>query len=329
MNVKHLLLAAGFAATGVSRADQNLETAFRRNGDSVVAVFEDQRAILQRSSAVIQEGWKKLVYGTVVSEDGFILTKASEISGRGTVSVTIDAKSYPDARVVATDPVWDVALIKIDATGLLPVVFSTAEPSQGTWVVANGVTTRARRRALVGIISANTREIPASGGAALGVVFKEGKKLVIEEVTEKSGAASAGLKPGDQIVAIGGTPVAKSAEVSDQLKDAKAGSSLKVTYRRDGKEQTVEVTLAARGEIVQEETRNDQMSGDFSPRRSGFPRVIQHDVLAARDSVGGPLLDLDGHCVGMNIARADRAQSFAIPAAELKELTAALIARAK
>ena len=67
------------------------------------------------------------------------------------------------------------------------------------------------------------------------------------------------------------------------------------------------------------------MSGDYSQRRTGFPRVIQHDILGRKDSVGGPLLDLNGRCVGMTIARADRAQSFAIPASDLKALAEKLI----
>jgi S1-C subfamily serine protease len=36
--------------------------------------------------------------------------------------------------------------------------------------------------------------------------------------------------------------------------------------------------------------------------------------------VGGPLLDLDGKCIGMNIARVNRSETFAIPAAELQLL---------
>ena len=75
--------------------------------------------------------------------------------------------------------------------------------------------------------------------------------------------------------------------------------------------------------------RNDQMSGEYSPRRSGFPRVIQHDILGSRHVQGGPLLDLDGRCVGMNIARANRAESFAIPVVELKQLAETLVKQIK
>ena len=64
---------------------------------------------------------------------------------------------------------------------------------------------------------------------------------------------------------------------------------------------------------------------DFSRRRSGFPRIIQHDILGSSRVTGGPLLDLQGRCIGMNIARANRAESFAIPVEELREIAERLI----
>ena len=95
---------------------------------------------------------------------------------------------------------------------------------------------------------------------------------------------------------------------------------VKITYRRGKEEITAEVRLAARGEMFTDQmNRNDMMSGDFSKRRSGFPRVLQHDILGSSKIVGGPLLDLDGRCLGMNIARANRAESFAIPVEDLKD----------
>jgi serine protease Do len=56
--------------------------------------------------------------------------------------------------------------------------------------------------------------------------------------------------------------------------------------------------------------------------------VIQHDILGSSRITGGPLLDLDGRCIGMNIARANRAESFAIPVEELREIAGRLIQQA-
>jgi serine protease Do len=312
-------------------AQQNLESAYRTTGTEVVAAFESQRQVLQKSSAVILDGRKESGYGVVISEDGYILTKASEVMEVKSPAVTVDQTKYSDVRILAIDPTWDVALLKVPATDLVPVVYApTSAVPQGSWVVANGATSRTNRRLLAGIVSAKIREIPAAGGAALGVVMNpKSKQLEVDEVNEKSGAHEAGLQKGDVIQAIEGKKVSKIEEIGEALKDHKAGSAVKVTYRRQGEVKTVEVRLAARAELFTEQaSRNDQMSGEFSPRRSGFPRVLQHDILGSRTVQGGPLLDLDGRCIGMNIARANRAESFAIPVEDLKEIAARLMKQA-
>lgn len=324
-NPKALALILCLAAWPAS-ADQNLETAYRRNGDAITSIFSSEQDVLQRSSAVLQEGRRHLAYGVVISPDGFILTKASEIEKASELNAIIDTTPYSGARIVAVDSLWDVALVKVTAENLQPVSFASGEPAQGTWVVANGATSRTKRRVLPGIISANAREIPAAGGAALGLILKEGgKTLEIEQLTPNGGAAEAGLQKGDVIRAIDGRKLSKRSDLTDFMKERKAGSTVKVTIQRGGKELTLEVRLKARGEMSDQQSRNDQMSGQYSHRRTGFPRVLQHDILGARDSVGGPVIDLDGRCVGMNIARADRAQSFAIPAKEVQEIAARLM----
>lgn len=310
---------------------QSLESAYRTTGTAVVAAFETQRKVLQTSSAVMLEGRKEIGYGVVISADGLILAKASEVATVAGLAVTVDETTYPEVKVLAVDPTWDVVLLKVEASGLQPVVYAeTSGLPQGTWVVANGATTRTARRLLAGIVSAKTREIPASGGAALGVILNpKAKGLEIDDVNDKSGAKEAGLKKGDVILTIEGKKVRKIEEIGEILKDRKAGSTVKMTFRREGKEITADVRLAARGEMFTDQmNRNDQMSGDFSPRRSGFPRVMQHDILGSRQVQGGPLLDLDGKCVGMNIARANRAESFAIPVEDLKEIAARLVKQA-
>ena len=314
-----------------SAGQQSLESNFRTTGATVVAAFESQRQVLQTSSAVMLNGRKEIGYGVVVSADGYVLTKASEIAEVKALSVTVDQRNYPQAKVLLVDSVWDVALLKVEASGLVPVVYApTSAVPQGSWVVANGATTRTNRRALAGIISAKIREIPAAGGAALGVTLNPKSKLLeIDGVNEKSGAKEAGLQKGDVILTIEGRKVGKIEEIGEILKDRKEGSTVKVTYRRNKEEKTVDVRLAARSELFTDQmTRNDQMSGKFSTRRSGFPRVMQHDILGSSDVEGGPLLDLEGHCVGMNIARANRAENYAIPVEDLKEIAARMMKQA-
>ena len=170
MNANWILLSIIYGLALPALGQQSLDSAYRTTGTAVLAAFEPQRKVLQTSSAVLLDGRKEIGYGVVISSEGLILAKASEVDLVVGLSVTVDQTTYRDVKVLAEDPLWDVVLLKIEASGLVPVVFaSTSDLAQGTWVVANGATTRTTRRALAGIISAKSREIPASGGAALGV----------------------------------------------------------------------------------------------------------------------------------------------------------------
>ena len=65
--------------------------------------------------------------------------------------------------------------------------------------------------------------------------------------------------------------------------------------------------------------RNDRMSGKVSVRRTGFKRVIQHEVSLGPLDMGGPLFDLEGRLIGINIAKANRVEFFAIPISDIRE----------
>ena len=58
--------------------------------------------------------------------------------------------------------------------------------------------------------------------------------------------------------------------------------------------------------------------GPFSDRRFGFHQVISHDSVIDPEQCGGPLVDLEGNVLGINIARAMRVASFAIPLHEVE-----------
>lgn len=308
-------------------AQQSLETTFRITGETVIAAFSPQAEVIQKCSAVFYDGRDEIAYGVVLSEDGYLFTKASEIEGISDLSVRVDKESYKAVEVVKIDSRWDVALVKLDAEGLEPAVFAeSSDLAQGTWVVVNGATSRLKRRVLAGVISATAREIPADGGVVLGIELTTDKdKLVIKAVTEGGGAETAGILDGDIVVSVDGVEVKDLEGLVEVLEGKKDGEKVKISLIRDDEPIELEVELSARGEVFEQLNRNDQMSGDYSKRRSGFPRVIQHDILANNQTMGGPVINLEGRVVGMNIARANRAETFAIPVEELRELAESMI----
>ena len=82
---------------------------------------------------------------------------------------------------------------------------------------------------------------PEKKRGSLGVALGEG--AVIMAVMPNSGAEKAGLKPGDTIVRLADRPVKEREDFAAVLANKAAGDKVRVTFLRDGKEQTVEVTL--------------------------------------------------------------------------------------
>ncbi|HBE96735.1 MAG TPA: hypothetical protein DDW68_06150, partial [Verrucomicrobiales bacterium] len=60
--------------------------------------------------------------------------------------------------------------------------------------------------------------------------------------------------------------------------------------------------------------------GKLSKRRNDFPRTLYHDQVLKPQNCGAPLINRKGEVVGLNIARALRHRSLAIPAKTVNEV---------
>lgn len=74
----------------------------------------------------------------------------------------------------------------------------------------------------------------------------EGPGVKVEAVVPGSPAERAGVKPGDVLLKLDGTDVASLRDYSERLKAARPGQTVRATFRRDGKEIDLDVTLAER-----------------------------------------------------------------------------------
>lgn len=100
--------------------------------------------------------------GTVISSDGCILTTYQAIKDAKNIKVTTDGKEYP-AKVVGKDKFSDLAVIKIDAKGLIPAKLgNSATIRPGDWAIAMGSPFGFNNTVTLGIISAVSREVPIS-----------------------------------------------------------------------------------------------------------------------------------------------------------------------
>jgi len=96
--------------------------------------------------------------GFIVSEDGYILTNNHVVDQADEVRVILtDERSY-EAEIVGTDPQTDVAVLKIEATGLQPATLGDSDSlSVGQWVVAAGSPLGLSSTITAGIVSATGR----------------------------------------------------------------------------------------------------------------------------------------------------------------------------
>ncbi len=105
--------------------------------------------------------------GFIITSDGLILTNkhvVSDANAEYTV-FTSDGKDYK-AKIMATDAYNDLAVIKIEATGLPVVELGDSDKLEtGQWVIAIGnALAEFQNSVTVGVISAKDRAITASGG---------------------------------------------------------------------------------------------------------------------------------------------------------------------
>ena len=96
--------------------------------------------------------------GVIVSPEGYILTNNHVVDGATEVRVTLNDRREFKARVIGTDPKTDVAVLKIDAPNLQPVVIGDSDRLQvGDYVLAVGNPFGLGKTVTMGIVSAMGR----------------------------------------------------------------------------------------------------------------------------------------------------------------------------
>jgi serine protease Do len=97
--------------------------------------------------------------GFILSSDGFIMTNAHVVEGADEVMVTLTDKREFKARIVGADKRTDVAVVKIQATGLPAVkVGDVSRLRVGEWVMAIGSPFGLENTVTAGIVSAKQRD---------------------------------------------------------------------------------------------------------------------------------------------------------------------------
>ncbi len=97
--------------------------------------------------------------GFILSADGFVMTNAHVVDGADQVMVTLPDKREYKARIVGSDKRTDVAVVKIEATGLPAVkIGDVSRLKVGEWVMAIGSPFGLENTVTAGIVSAKQRD---------------------------------------------------------------------------------------------------------------------------------------------------------------------------
>lgn len=102
--------------------------------------------------------------GVLISSDGYILTNNHVVEDAVKVSVTLNNKREYEAEVIGTDPDADLALIKIEDSGLPYLRFANSDDVRiGEWVIAVGNPFNLTSTVTAGIVSAKARNLAILG----------------------------------------------------------------------------------------------------------------------------------------------------------------------
>jgi serine protease DegQ len=266
--------------------------------------------------------------GVVWNADGVVVTNNHVVEGLDKVVVVYADGKRADGKVLATDPLSDLAVVQTDRKDAPPATFATAVPPVGSLAIALGNPLGFENSATAGIISGSHRAIPGaasqapglvdlvqtdaaispgnSGGALVGSdtkvigvnvayippsagsvsigfaipaptvtdvvdqLLKNGRAqhaylgvlpepltpeiveqfgipvsegALVVEVPKGSPADKAGIQPGDVITGIDDAPVSTVEDLLGALRQHKPGDKVSVKVVRDGKEQTIDVTV--------------------------------------------------------------------------------------
>ena len=332
-----------------TRSDEPVRTRF------VSGTSPDGRLAVQRSAPLrpvadaalrsmfrVMRNGGAVAVATRIDDAGHAVAKASLLPDRSVGAAValqdaagVDATAY----VVGIDPRLDLAVLAIDggpATGVELAWNGAVEPGavllsprfgpNGPALGFAAIEERESDREPWGGPYLGVRSEPLEPADARELGLKVG--LRVDEVVPGSAAAEAGVRVGDVIASIDGRPLGGRTALRRAILQREIGDRVELGIIREGERLQVAATLARREDAPgARPARRGNTTTPISEVSTGFGRVLAHDANVWPEQVGGPVLDLDGHVVGINIARFDRTATHALPAATVRDAVRRLLQR--
>jgi serine protease Do len=336
--LRDLFIAAGLLAFGLPTASAQFyrverPDAYLRDNAKMKALVKPILADVSKSVVKILSDKKEICLGTVVGRDGWIITKYSELRGDNLLVKFKDGREFIP-KIVGVEDNHDIAMLKIDAKDLPTIEWRDSKTAKlGHFVLSAGIDSDPLA---IGVVSVLTRPMKTidypvanrnrnSGWLGVGLGRTVDGGVLITQVAKDSGGEKAGLKLDDVVISISGRKMSDSESMILHLLRYRIGDEIVITIKRGEEEIDVTATLGKRpSEFAQQGLDRGMFQNGIHKNLSfvnvGFPIALQHDSVLDAKQIGGPLVDLDGKVVGINIASAGRVDSYAIPSEVIQVL---------
>ncbi len=157
----------------------------------------------------------------------------------------------------------------------------------------------------------------SSGYLGAGVAIKDAK-LIFSMVQPNSPASMAKLEVGGQVVSVGGRVLTDPDAFVKAVQANQPNDTLKLVVIKGEKLDTLAIKLGRRPAFSSNHIA-EKFSDGKSERRDGFQNALVHDGKLKPNECGGPLFDISGKFIGINMARYSRTSSIAITAQALRK----------
>ena len=296
------------------RGRRSRSRASSRTSNGFLDAFKSVIGPTAKATVEIRKNDKPVALGAIVSADGYVLTKLSEL--KAPIKCRLPDGKDVAAYVYGVHPDTDLALLKVEGDNL-PVIPWTTEDSLdiGNWLA----TVKDEVRPLgVGVVGVNARLIKPQSGFMGVNLSQTDRGVAITRVTADSPAQKGGLARGDVVIKVNGESFTKIDKLIPRVKSFPPGEEIRLTVLRDGNEIVADVVLGEErslNPLYERSNQQNTMGGNrLSKRRQNFPLAVQHDTFLKPEDCGGPVVDVNGKVVGINIARQGRVASLMLPA---------------
>ncbi|HBV65304.1 MAG TPA: hypothetical protein DEF45_20035 [Rhodopirellula sp.] len=276
----------------------------------------DDACVLIRSEFGTEDDTTSVtIGGTLIANSDLVVSKNSMI---GTAPTAKFDGEPVELEVLQRDTDNDLVLLRspskhADGVSLNP------DPDVATKAGVFIIAPDAKGPGQVSIVSAKSfRSQKQMSRGFLGVVpatFRKREGAVLNEVRLDGAAKKAGLKVGDVVTQMNDTVINTDSDMRAFLTKLDPRVTIIAKILREGEEIEKAITLGAFPSSSNHAADRMNKSG----RRDGFSTVILHDANLQPEKCGGPVFDLSGNFIGMNIARNSRVRSYALPITVIKE----------